>query len=130
MYAQETEGVVIRVEPHFLDDESEPEDNRYFWTYSVEIQNTGTEPVQLVGREWHITDSRNRTEVVRGRGVVGEEPVIEPGDTFRYTSAAPLPTASGFMGGAYTMVRRSGSEFEATIPTFALDSPYGAVTRH
>jgi ApaG protein len=98
MYAEETQGVVIRVEPHFLDEESEPEDNRFFWTYSVEIENTGAEPVQLIEREWRITDARNRTEIVRGRGVVGEEPVIEPGESFRYTSAAPLPTASGLHG--------------------------------
>ncbi len=130
MYAQETQGVVVRVEPHFLDEESEPDDNRYFWTYSVEIENNGAEPVQLVGREWRITDAQNRTEIVRGRGVVGEEPVIEPGEAFRYTSAAPLATASGFMAGSYTLVRRSGDQFEATIPAFALDSPYGAVTRH
>ncbi len=129
MYAQETDGVVVRVEPHFLDEESEPDNNRYFWTYSVEIKNTGSLPVQLVGREWRITDAKNRTEIVRGRGVVGEEPVIEPGKSFRYTSAAPLQTASGFMAGAYTMVRE-GSPFEALIPTFALDSPYGAATRH
>lgn len=130
MYAEETEGVVIRVEPHFLDEESEPEGNRFFWTYSVEIENTSAEPVQLIEREWRITDARNRTEIVRGRGVVGEEPVIEPGESFRYTSAAPLPTASGFMAGAYTMVRRSGDRFEALIPAFALDSPYTEATRH
>lgn len=130
MYAEETEGVVIRVEPHFLDEESEPDDHRYFWTYSVEIENTGAEPIQLVEREWRITDAHNRTEIVRGRGVVGEEPVIEPGQSFRYTSAAPLPTASGFMVGAYTMIRRSGDKFSALIPAFPLDSPYGAATRH
>lgn len=130
MYAQETKGVVVRVEPHFLDEESEPEDNRFFWTYSVAIENTGAEPIQLVGREWRITDAKNRTEIVRGRGVVGEEPVIEPGQSFRYTSAAPLATASGFMAGAYTMVSQGGDHFEALIPSFALDSPYGAATRH
>lgn len=130
MFAQETKGVVVRVEPHFLDEESEPEDNRFFWTYSVEIENTGAEPIQLVGREWRITDAKNRTEIVRCRGVVGELPVIEPGQSFRYTSAAPLATASGFMAGAYTMVSQGGDHFEALIPSFALDSPYGAATRH
>lgn len=130
MYQQQTEGVLIKVEPNFLDDESDPEENRFVWAYRVVIENHGSEPVQLLEREWRITDSKNRTEVVRGPGVVGEQPVIDPGQRFEYTSGAPLQTASGFMSGAYTMARRSGERFDAAIPAFALDSPFDPMTRH
>lgn len=130
MYQQETEGVLIKVEPNFLDHESDPQENRFIWAYRVVIENHGSEPVQLLEREWRITDSNNRTEVVRGPGVVGEQPVIDPGQRFEYTSGAPLQTPSGFMSGAYTMARRSGAQFSAAIPAFALDSPFDTMTRH
>ena len=130
MYMQETRGVVIRVRPSFREEDSEPDENRFFWSYTVEIENRGAEAVQLLAREWRITDSRNRTEVLRGDGVVGEQPVIEPGGRFTYTSGAPLPTASGFMQGAYTMAIRSGEQFNACIPGFALDCPFNAMTLH
>ena len=130
MYTQETNGVVIRVNPSFLEDESDPDENRFVWAYTVEIRNTGAEPVQLMTREWRITDSLNRTEVVRGQGVVGEQPVIEPGETFKYTSGAPLRTPSGFMRGAYGMRAPYGRAFAAEIPAFALDSPFNTMTLH
>lgn len=130
MYRQETHGVLIKVEPCFLDEESDPDSNRFVWAYTVVIENHGSEPVQLLEREWRITDAHNRTEIIRGPGVVGEQPVIEPGGHFQYTSGAPLATASGFMSGAYTMARRSGERFDAVIPDFALDSPFNAMTLH
>lgn len=130
MYQQETQGVLIQVRPNFLDEESDPDANRFFWSYTVVIENRGAESVQLLEREWRITDARNRTEIIRGAGVVGEQPVIEPGGRFEYTSGAPLPTASGFMSGAYTMVRRSGERFDAHVPAFALDSPFNTMTLH
>lgn len=130
MYMLETDGVIIRVEPDFLETESEPEENRYIWSYTVEIENSGTDPVQLMTREWRITDAKGRTRVVKGEGVVGEKPVIAPGECFRYTSGAPLPTPSGFMSGQYEMRRADGGMFNAAIPSFALDSPFMPATLH
>ncbi len=130
MYQQQTRGVLIKVEPSFLDHESDPDASRFVWAYTVVIENLGAEPVQLLEREWRITDARNRTEIIRGPGVVGEQPVIAPGEQFEYTSGAPLSTPSGFMSGAYTMVQRSGEHFEAVIPAFALDSPFDAASVH
>lgn len=130
MYQEQTRNIVVRVRPAFLDEESDPDEGRFVWSYTVEIENAGAEPVQLVAREWRITDAFNRTEIVRGQGVVGEQPVIEPGERFSYTSGAPLRTASGFMYGAYTMKAASGEQFSAAIPGFALDSPFNAMTLH
>jgi ApaG protein len=124
MYMQETEGVVIRVEPSFRAEESDPEEGRYVWAYTVEIENTGPQPVQLLEREWRITDALNRTEIVRGPGVVGEQPRLKPGERFSYTSGAPLATPSGFMVGAYLMERADGVRFDAAVPAFALDTPF------
>lgn len=124
MYMQETDGVVIRVEPSFMAEDSEPDEGRYFWAYTVVIENTGAQAVQLIAREWRITDALNRTEIVRGEGVVGEQPRLEPGERFTYTSGAPLTTASGFMAGAYLMERADGVRFDAAVPAFALDTPF------
>lgn len=130
MYEEQTLGVVVRVKSAFLEEESDPEANRFFWSYTVVIENTGEDPVQLLSREWMITDSFNRTEIVRGSGVVGEQPVIAPGERFEYTSGAPLRTPSGFMRGAYTMRAEDGARFDAAIPAFALDSPFNPMTLH
>lgn len=130
MYKSETRGVVIKVEPDYLEDESEPDASRFIWAYTIEIENQGGDTVQLVSREWEITDARGRTEIVRGDGVVGEQPVLKPGESFRYTSGAPLPTSSGFMRGHYTMRSSAGENFAAAIPAFALDSPYDRMTLH
>ena len=123
MYERETGGVKISVEPDYLEDESEPDAGRFVWAYTVEIENRGAETVQLIGRAWAITDSMGRTEHVQGPGVIGEQPVIRPGERFRYTSGAPLPTPSGFMSGHYEMRRQSGEHFDAIIPDFSLDRP-------
>lgn len=130
MYEEVTRNILVRVRPAFLEDESEPDENRYVWSYTIEIENTGTEAVQLMSREWRITDAFNQTEIVRGPGVVGEQPRIEPGEVFAYTSGAPLRTPSGFMRGSYAMRTDSGDKFEAVIPGFALDSPFNTVTLH
>lgn len=129
-YRHETQGVVIKVEPDYLEDESEPEARRYVWAYTVEIENTSSRTIQLMTREWQITDARGQTQIVRGNGVVGEQPVLKPGECFRYTSGAPLPTSSGFMSGQYGMRSDDGGEFAAIIPAFALDSPFDHVTMH
>ena len=130
MYEEVTRDILIRVRPAFLDDESEPDENRYFWSYTIEIENKGAETVQLMSREWRITDALNKTEIVRGPGVVGEQPRIEPGEVFAYTSGAPLRTPSGFMRGVYMMRTDNGDKFEAVIPSFALDSPFTTVILH
>jgi len=130
MFERETKGVIIRVEPDFLEEESAPEDHRFVWSYTVEIENASERPVQLLNREWRITDAMGRTRVVRGDGVVGEQPVIEPGGRFRYTSGAPLGTSSGFMVGHYGMRTADGATFTAAIPAFPLDDPFDRSAVH
>jgi ApaG protein len=123
-YEEITRDIRIAVEPDFLEDQSEPEENRYLWSYRVIIENKSPTPVQLLSRYWRITDSRGRTREVRGEGVIGEQPVIAPGRAYEYTSGAPLETASGFMTGTYRMRGSNGESFEVGIPMFALESPY------
>ena len=130
MYECETDGVLVRVQPDYLEDESEPEAGRYFWAYTVEIENRSARTLQLVSRQWTIMDSQGRTERVQGAGVVGEQPVIRPGESFRYTSGAPLPTPSGFMEGSYEMRGEDGALIEAAIPGFSLDRPDDRVRLH
>lgn len=127
-YEAITQGIRVSVRPFYLEEESDPEEAHYFWAYQVQIENLGTESIQLKSRTWRITDSFGRIEEVKGEGVVGEQPVIEPGFAFEYTSGAPLGTASGFMAGSYRMHKRDGSSFEVEIPAFSLDSPYDSPT--
>ena len=124
MYKSVTQDIEITVEPQFLEDRSDPGANSYFWAYTIEIINRGQRTVQLVSRHWRITDARGKVEEVRGAGVVGEQPILREGESFRYTSGCPLTTSSGFMTGSYRMVDENGGSFEAAIPTFSLDSPY------
>jgi ApaG protein len=124
MYRAVTRQIEVTVEPNFMPDRSSPEDRRFFWSYTVVITNAGTDTVQLRTRHWIITDASGRKQEVRGEGVVGEQPVIAPGEHFKYTSGVPLPTASGFMTGRYQMIAtESGEPFEIDVPTFSLDSP-------
>jgi ApaG protein len=124
-YAKTTRGVRVSVKSFFLSDQSQPEEGKYVWAYRVRISNEGREPVQLLRRTWHITDARGRTQHVHGAGVVGEQPLLEPGEAFEYTSGTPLDTPSGFMVGAYHMVvPSSGEAFDVAIPAFSLDSPH------
>ncbi|CTQ55837.1 CO2+/MG2+ efflux protein ApaG [Roseibium album] len=122
-YRATTEGIEVSVEPFYLDDESQPDESAFIWAYMVEIHNGGAEPVQLKTRFWQITDAIGRLEEVRGDGVVGEQPVIEPGETYEYSSHCPLKTDSGIMAGTYSMERPDGSSFEVMIPAFSLDLP-------
>lgn len=124
VYERVTRGVRVQVKPAFLEDQSDPEIGRYLWSYTVTIENKGIETVQLMSRYWHITDAVGRVQEVRGPGVVGAQPVIEPGQVFEYTSGCPLPTASGAMSGRYQMRAASGEAFEAEIPAFLLESPH------
>jgi ApaG protein len=125
MYEAETDGVLVRVAPHFLAQESDPDENRFVWAYTIEIVNGSLETVQLISRFWRIMDENGLTQEVRGPGVVGEQPVLEPGESFKYTSAAPLAAPSGVMVGSYSMLRiDNGEEFDIAVPAFPLDSPY------
>jgi len=124
MYEAVSNGVRITVEPRYLDEESRPQDRRYFFAYTVEIANLTPEPMQLLRRYWRITDGLGRVEEVRGDGVVGERPEIGPGDSFSYTSGCPLGTPDGTMQGHYEILRADGSLFLAEIPAFSLDSPH------
>ena len=123
MYRAVTHSIEVTVKPQFVADRSSPKNNYYFWAYTIEIANRGSETVQLKTRHWRITDAHGRMQEVRGAGVVGEEPTLEPGESFEYTSGVPLPTPSGFMVGAYGMVSARGERFEIAVPAFSLDSP-------
>jgi ApaG protein len=130
-YAKITRDVRVTVRSFYLADQSRPEDSHFVWAYRVRIENHGRETVQLLRRTWQITDARGRTQHVHGAGVVGEQPVLEPGESFEYTSGTPLDTPSGFMVGAYHMVLpSSGETFDVAIPAFSLDSPHQAGQIH
>ncbi len=122
-YTALTRGVLVRVRAAYLADQSEPEDGSWVWAYEVRIENQGTEAVQLLRRTWRITDAKGRVQVVEGPGVVGVQPMLEPGEAFEYTSGTPLGTPTGFMAGTYHMVAACGETFDAAIPNFSLDSP-------
>lgn len=123
MYTTVTDNIQVTVLPEFQPDRSDPDTRRYFWAYTVEIANMSDHTVQLVSRHWIITDGEGRTEEVKGLGVVGEQPLLNPGESFRYTSGCPLTTPSGVMVGSYRMVDEAGQAFEVAIPAFSLDSP-------
>jgi len=122
-YEAETEGIVVRVRPSYLAGQSDPEGGRWVWAYQVEIVNLSAAPVQLMARRWEITDALGHVEEVRGPGVVGEQPTIQPGDSYSYASGCPLGTASGSMAGGYYMTDDAGRSFEVAIPAFSLDVP-------
>lgn len=126
MFAYEcvTRGIKVSVSPAFVDEQSDPDADEYLWSYAITIENHGLETVQLLSRYWHITDAYGRIQEVHGPGVVGAQPVLEPGTRFQYTSGCPLPTPSGAMSGHYQMRGASGEAFEVEIPAFLLESPY------
>jgi ApaG protein len=123
MYKAVTRGISVTVTPRYMPEESSPDAGRYFFAYTVEIINTGLERVQLRARHWRITDEQGHVQEVRGTGVVGEEPVLGPGESFSYTSGCPLSTPSGTMQGTYLMETAGGETFDAEIPAFSLDIP-------
>jgi len=123
-YEETTEGVHIAVQSYFLNEQSDPEEAQFVWAYRIKISNQGQVPVKLLNRHWIITDGGGGTHEVKGEGVIGEQPVIEPGDSFIYTSGTPLSTPSGFMRGSYEMRRADGGLFDVAIPAFSLDSPH------
>lgn len=124
-YELTTRSIRVSVRSFYLEDQSRPDENHFVWAYRVKIENEGRETVQLLRRTWNITDDRGRTQRVHGAGVVGETPVLAPGESYEYTSGTPLQTPSGFMVGAYHMVvPDSGEAFDIAIPAFSLDSPH------
>ena len=122
-YAATTRDVTVRVAVSYLPEQSEPGRGRWFWAYHIRLENEGTETVQLLTRHWVITDGRGARHSVEGEGVVGEQPVIEPGASFDYVSGCPLATPSGAMQGSYQMVREDGAVFAVEIPRFSLFAP-------
>lgn len=128
MYRTTTHNIEVTVTPKFLSERSSPENGYFFWAYTIEITNNGSATVQLKTRHWRITDAHGRLQEVRGAGVVGETPVLKPGESFEYTSGVPLPTPSGFMTGTYGMVTTDGASFDIDIPAFSLDSSHAKRT--
>ncbi|WP_207455951.1 Co2+/Mg2+ efflux protein ApaG [Azospirillum sp. SYSU D00513] len=124
MYTQTTRSIRVTVNPVYLEEQSAPADNHFVWAYHVRLENEGETTVQLRTRHWRITDALGRVQEVRGPGVVGEQPVLEPGASFEYTSGTPLPTPSGIMAGSYQMEAENGETFDVVIPAFSLDSPH------
>jgi ApaG protein len=128
VYRAVTRNIEVNVVPHYLADRSDPDESRYFWAYQVTIDNQSDEFVKLLSRYWHITDGAGRVEEVRGPGVVGEQPELNPGDSYNYTSGCPLSTPSGIMVGSYRMRNGRGEEFDIDIPAFSLDIPTASRT--
>lgn len=126
-YIATTRGIRVSVKTFFLPDQSKPAEAKFFWAYQVKIENQGGDTVQLLRRTWRITDGRGRTQEVRGDGVVGEQPMLQPGESFEYTSGTPLSTPSGIMVGSYVMELEGGREMEVAIPAFSLDSPHQTI---
>jgi ApaG protein len=127
MYSETTRSIKVTVKPFYLEDQSLPTENHYVWAYHVRIENQGGETVQLRRRHWRITDGLGRLQEVRGAGVVGEEPVLAPGQSYEYTSGTPLSTPSGIMVGTYEMETPQGESFAVAIPAFSLDSPHQSI---
>ncbi|MGH6952770.1 MAG: Co2+/Mg2+ efflux protein ApaG [Alphaproteobacteria bacterium] len=130
MYEANTRAIKVTVKPFYLEDQSSPDDNHFVWAYQVRIENQGSDTVQLLSRYWRIVDSMGRVQEVRGAGVVGEQPVLQPGEAFEYTSGTPLPTPSGMMSGTYEMESANGERFAIQIPMFSLDTPEQGVRVH
>ena len=118
-----TRGIAVSVEPSYLEAQSSPSSSQYFWAYRITIENQGRVTVQLLTRHWRIMNSRGEVNEVKGAGVVGEQPILRPGESFEYTSGAPLTTPSGIMTGTYQMETEGGERFDIAIPSFSLDSP-------
>jgi ApaG protein len=124
MYEAVTRGIRVRVTPRYWEEESAPDEQRFVWTYTIDIINESSDTVRLRSRYWRITNAAGATEEVRGPGVVGQTPLLAPGASFRYTSGCPLATPSGIMVGSYQMTTQSGEHFNVAIPAFSLDSPH------
>jgi len=126
-----TQGITVEVRVFYLADQSKPNAREFLWAYHVIIANNGRFAVQLLRRSWRITEAHGHMQAVHGEGVVGEQPVLQPGGKFEYTSGTQLSTPSGFMTGQYHMQAiPSGAQFDIEIPTFSLDSPHQNTRLH
>ena len=130
MYSKTTNGVTVTVTPYFLDDQSSPQESHFVWAYQVNIKNAGHSSIKLNHRNWLIIDANGKVMNVQGEGVVGEFPIIEPGQTFEYTSGTPLKTNNGIMQGFYLVSQDNGEKLKIDIPAFSLDSPYNKKNVH
>lgn len=115
--------IKVHPQPQFIPEQSDPDNNRYIFAYTITITNAGEIPAQLVSRHWIITDGNNEVQEVRGLGVIGKQPLLQPGESFEYTSGSSLTTPIGTMKGTYQMVAEDGTHFDAEIPEFVLASP-------
>lgn len=130
-YVETTRSVRVGVRSFYVADQSHPEDSHYVWAYRIRIENMSIAPVQLISRTWTITNSLGRTQTIHGEGVIGQQPILEAGESFEYTSGTPLETPSGFMAGIYHMMEiGSGETFDVAIPAFSLDSPFASTCIH
>ncbi|MGB1539476.1 MAG: Co2+/Mg2+ efflux protein ApaG [Rickettsiales bacterium] len=131
MYVKTTNSIKVTATPVYLEQQSQPSENQYIWAYTIHLENLGKETVQLLRRHWEITNNLGQVQEVDGDGVIGEQPVLKPGESYQYTSGTALPTPSGIMVGHYEMVD-SGTlaEFAVEVPAFSLDSPYQVVRAH
>ncbi|MFB2549758.1 Co2+/Mg2+ efflux protein ApaG [Ensifer soli] len=123
MYRAKTRDIEVTVEPYYLEEQSDPDDSRYVWGYRIVIANHSEIAVRLLSRYWHITDENGQVDEVSGPGVIGEQPLLNPGDSYEYSSGCPLDTPSGVMFGRYGMQSADGDTFEVDIPAFSLDTP-------
>lgn len=123
MYHATTNDIDVEVEPFYIDEQSDPDEDRYVWGYHITITNRSPSRIQLISRYWHITDENGHVDEVAGKGVVGDEPFLEPGGSFEYSSGCPLDTPSGIMVGRYQFKTDAGLVFDAEIPAFSLDRP-------
>ncbi|MDB0032336.1 Co2+/Mg2+ efflux protein ApaG [Alphaproteobacteria bacterium] len=130
MYSKTTKGVTVTVTPYFLDDQSSPQEGHYVWAYQVNIKNLSTSTFKLHHRNWVIIDANGKIMNVQGEGVVGEFPILQPGESFEYTSGTPLKTSNGIMQGFYLMSQNNGEQIKIDIPAFSLDSPYSNKNFH
>lgn len=119
----EKNKILVEATPHFIEAQSSPSEGRYVFAYTITITNAGLVPAKLLKRHWLITDSNGKVQEVRGEGVIGEQPYLKPGESFRYTSGAMLETPVGTMQGQYTMISDEGINFNASIPKFTLSIP-------
>ncbi|MEE8658635.1 Protein ApaG [Acetobacteraceae bacterium EV16G] len=126
-----TGDIVVTVRPFWLDDQSAPDEHRYVWAYTIQVENNGAQTIQILSRHWCITDGSGRSDHVHGEGIIGEQPIIASGAVFEYTSGAALHTPSGIMQGTYhVIIPSTGQRFDVLVPTFSLDSPHYKATIH
>ncbi len=119
----EKNKIIVSAKPQYIEEQSSPEDERYVFSYTITITNNGTVPAKLLSRHWLITDANGKVQEVNGEGVIGEQPHLKPGESFRYTSGAMIETPVAVMQGKYTLVSDEGTQFKADIPQFTLSIP-------